>query len=216
VKQYPISRDGWLYLGVLFVIGGAAFFFIHPWAALLPALLFCFVLYFFRNPERTGPQSDEALFLSPADGVVMDVGTVFEEHFLQGESIRIRIFLSVFNVHVNRAPMAGKVVFRKYRSGQMLPAFKDHASELNEKNYIGLEQGGVKILVTQVTGFIARRIVCWVHEGDALERGERFGLIKFGSCTELFLPLDAQVLVSKGQKVRGGESVVGRVKASER
>jgi phosphatidylserine decarboxylase len=214
VRQYPISRDGWIYLGVLAVVS-VLFWFIYPWLAILPVLLFCFVVYFFRNPKRIAPQSQEPILLSPADGVVMDVARVMAEEFLPGECIRIRIFLSIFNVHVNRAPLDGTVVFRKYRAGKMLPAFKDHASALNEKNYIGLEKDGVKILVTQVTGFIARRIVCWVNEGDRVRQGERFGLIKFGSCTELFLPPDAQVFVGKGEKVRGGVTIMGRVNKIE-
>ncbi len=213
MKQYPISRDGWLYLFVLLFLMFVSYM-LWPWLILIPGILFVFVLYFFRNPERSIP-SDELTLVSPADGVVMDVERVYEDKFFQGESIRIRIFLSVFNVHVNRAPMAGKVVFRAYRPGKMLPAFKSHASELNEKNYIGIENQYLRILVTQVTGFIARRIVCWVKEGDEVSRGERFGLIKFGSCTELFLPPDVKVSVTQGDKVVGGQSILGRVSVDE-
>ncbi len=209
MKQYPISRDGWLYLAVLVLIMILSYY-LWSWLTIIPGILFLFVLYFFRNPERTIP-SDELTLVSPADGVVMDVERVYEDKFFLGESIRIRIFLSLFNVHVNRSPMAGKIVFRTYRPGKMLPAFKSHASELNEKNYIGIENQYLRILVTQVTGFIARRIVCWVKEGDEVSRGERFGLIKFGSCTELFLPPDVKVSVSQGDKVVGGQSILGRV-----
>ncbi len=213
MKQYPISRDGWLYLFVL-LFSMIVCYLIWPWLIIIPGILFVFVLYFFRNPERTIP-SDELTLVSPADGVVMDVERVYEDKFFLGESIRIRIFLSVFNVHVNRSPMAGKVVFRAYRPGKMLPAFKSHASELNEKNYIGIENQYLRILVTQVTGFIARRIVCWVNEGDEVSRGERFGLIKFGSCTELFLPPDVKVSVAQGDKVVGGQSILGSVSVDE-
>jgi phosphatidylserine decarboxylase len=183
---------------------------VWPWLVIIPGLLFLFVLFFFRNPERIIPV-DEQCLVSPADGVVMDVERVYEDEFMLEVSIRIRIFLSIFNVHVNRSPMSGKVVFRAYRPGKMLPAFKSHASELNEKNYIGIENQNLRILVTQVTGFIARRIVCWVKEGDELGKGERFGLIKFGSCTELFLPTNVKVLVKQGDKVIGGQSILGRV-----
>jgi len=209
VKQYPISRDGWLYLAILASLSALAYW-IWPWLIILPGILFLFVLFFFRNPERQVPM-DELTLVSPADGVVMDVERVFEDQFFNGESIRVRIFLSVFNVHVNRSPMAGKVVFRTYRPGKMIPAFKSHASELNEKNYVGIENNHLKILVTQVTGFIARRIVCWVDKGDILAKGERFGLIKFGSCTEIFVPTNVEIMVSPGDKVRGGLSVVGKV-----
>ena len=209
MKQYPISRDGWLYLVILAVIMGLAYW-VWPWLVILPGILFLFVLFFFRNPNRAIPP-DELSLVSPADGVVMDVERVFEDQFLNGESIRVRIFLSIFNVHVNRSPMAGEVVFRAYRPGQMIPAFKSHASELNEKNYVGIRNQHLQILVTQVTGFIARRIVCWVNKGDKVTRGKRFGLIKFGSCTEIFVPTDVEIKISPGDKVRGGVSIIGRV-----
>jgi len=209
VKQYPISRDGWPYLVMLLVLMFISYL-LWPWLVIIPGLLFLFVLFFFRNPERAVP-GDELDLVSPADGVVMDVERVYEDKFLKGESIRIRIFLNIFNVHVNRSPMAGKVVFQTYRAGKMLPAFKSHASELNEKNYIGIENQYLRILVTQVTGFIARRIVCWADVGTELGRGERFGLIKFGSCTELYLPSNITVSVAQGAKVVGGQSILGRV-----
>lgn len=209
MKQYPISRDGWVYLAILAVLSVLAYW-IWPWLVILPGFLFFFVAFFFRNPERAIP-SDELTLVSPADGVVMDIERVFEDQFFNGESIRVRIFLSLFNVHVNRSPMAGEVVYRAYRPGKMIPAFKSHASELNEKNYVGIKNNHLQILVTQVTGFVARRIVCWVNKGDSLSRGERFGLIKFGSCTEVFVPTNVEILVSPGDKVRGGVNVIGRV-----
>jgi len=211
VKQYPISRDAWFYLAILAFLAVLAYW-VWPWLVILPGILFLFITYFFRNPERD-IQTDEFMLVSPADGVVMDVERVFEDQFLNGESIRVRIFLSIFNVHVNRSPMAGEVVFRAYRPGQMIPAFKSHASELNEKNYVGIQNEHLEILVTQVTGFIARRIVCWVNKGDKVGKGERFGLIKFGSCSEIFVPTNVEIMVSPGDKVRGGVSVIGRVSA---
>jgi phosphatidylserine decarboxylase precursor-related protein len=209
VRQYPISRDGWLYLVILAAITFLTYW-VWPWLAILPGILFLFVLYFFRNPKRN-ILAEEFSLVSPADGVVMDVERVFEDQFLNGESIRVRIFLSIFNVHVNRSPMAGEVVFRAYRPGKMIPAFKSHASELNEKNYVGIQNQHLRILVTQVTGFIARRIVCWVNKGNTVAKGERFGLIKFGSCTEIFVPTNVEIMVAPGDKVRGGESIIGRV-----
>lgn len=209
MKQYPISRDAWFYLAILAFLAAFAYW-VWPWLVILPGILFLFILYFFRNPERVIP-TDELMLVSPADGTVMDVERVIEDEFLNGESIRVRIFLSVFNVHINRSPMTGEVVFRSYRPGQMIPAFKSHASELNEKNYVGIQNEHLRILVTQVTGFIARRIVCWVNEGDKVAKGERYGLIKFGSCSELFVPTNVEIMVSPGDKVRGGISVIGRV-----
>ncbi len=209
MKQYPITREAWIYLAILAFLMVLTYW-IRPWLVIIPGILFLFVLFFFRNPERDIP-TDELMLVSPADGVVMDVERVFEDQFLNGESIRIRIFLSIFNVHVNRTPMAGNVVFRAYRPGQMIPAFKSNASELNEKNYVGIKNQHMSILVTQVTGFIARRIVCWVNKGDKVDQGERYGLIKFGSCTEVYVPTNVEIMVSPGDKVRGGVSVIGRV-----
>lgn len=209
MKQYPISRDAWFYLAILAFLAVLAYW-IWPWLIILPGILFLFISYFFRNPERDIP-INELMILSPADGVVMDVERVLEDQFLHGESIRVRIFLSIFNVHVNRCPIAGEVVFRAYRPGQMIPAFKSHASELNEKNFVGIQNQHMQILVTQVTGFIARRIVCWLNLGDKVAQGERYGLIKFGSCSEIFVPTNVEIMVSPGDKVRGGVSVIGRV-----
>ena len=209
MKQYPISRDAWVYLIILAFLAILAYW-VWPWLVILPVLLFLFISYFFRNPTRE-IVLDELMLVSPADGVVMDVERVMEDQFLKGESIRVRIFLSIFNVHVNRSPMAGEVVFRSYRPGQMIPAFKSHASEVNEKNYVGIQNTHLQILVTQVTGFIARRIVCWVNKGDKVVKGERYGLIKFGSCSEIFVPTNVEIMVSPGDKVRGGITVIGRV-----
>ena len=209
MKQYPISRDAWFYLAFLAFLMVVAYW-VLPWLVILPSILFLFILYFFRNPERDIP-TNELMLVSPADGVVMDVERVFEDQFLNSESIRVRIFLSIFNVHINRSPMAGEIVFRAYRPGQMIPAFKSHASELNEKNYVGIQNERLQILVSQVTGFIARRIVCWVNKGDKVVQGERYGLIKFGSCSEIFVPTNVEIMVSPRDKVRGGVSVIGRV-----
>ena len=209
MKQYPISRDAWFYLAILAFLAVLAYW-VWPWLVILPVILFLFISFFFRNPTRE-IEPGELMLVSPADGVVMDVERVMEGQFLQGESIRVRIFLSIFSVHINRSPMAGEVVFRSYRPGQMIPAFKSHASDLNEKNYVGIQNAHLRILVTQVTGFIARRIVCWVNKGDKVSKGERYGLIKFGSCAGIFVPTNVEIMVSPGDKVRGGISVIGRV-----
>ena len=179
-----------------------------PWLALLPAVLGLFILYFFRNPKRSIPQGD-GLILSPADGKILSIDEVYEDNFINGNTIRVTIFLSIFNVHINRAPLDGEVKYRYYRPGKFIPAFKSHASEINEKNFIGIEGGGFKIMVCQVTGFIARRINCWVNEGHFLSAGDYLGVIRFGSANELFLPPDAKVLVKKGDSVKAGESIIG-------
>ncbi|MBM7855311.1 phosphatidylserine decarboxylase [Desulfohalotomaculum tongense] len=208
-KVYPIAQDGWLYLAVLAALG-VIFYLINPYLSVIPAVLFLFVAFFFRNPKRRIPQG-ENIVTSPADGVILSINEVQENKYIKGKALRVSIFLSIFNVHLNRAPVAGKVEYRSYRPGKFLPAFKGHASELNEKSYIGINTGRWKVMVTQVTGFIARRIVCWANVGDKLGRGELFGLIKFGSCTELYLPVETELLVKEKDKVRGGETVIGRL-----
>jgi phosphatidylserine decarboxylase len=139
----------------------------------------------------------------------MTVSEIYEPDFLKSKAIKISIFLSIFNVHINRSPINGIVKFTSYRPGKYLPAFKSHASEINERNTVAIEGKKAKVLVHQLTGFIARRIVCWVKEGDNLEAGERFGLIKFGSCTELIVPADVDIRVNPGSKVKGGKTIIG-------
>lgn len=214
MKQYPISRDGWSYLSVIAGLTAIVYWF-WPGLSILLGTLFILTLFLFRNPEREVPEGELTL-VAPADGVVMDVKRVFEERFFKGESIRIRFYLSLLNVNVNRAPMRGNVVYRAYHEGKMLPILKSLDSERNEKNYLGIQNECARILITEVTGFLTRRIVCWVKAGDQIERGERVGLTKFGSCTEIFLPPDVEVTVSAGDKVRGGETIIGRVKLNER
>lgn len=178
--------------------------------ALIPGLMLLFILFFFRNPEREIP-SEDGVIVSPADGRVMDIKEIFDDSFINGHAIKVTIFLSLFNVHVNRSPISGEITYRDYRPGKYIPAFKSHASDLNERNTIGIENGDLKVLVHQITGFVARRIVCWVDEEDYVEKGERFGLIKFGSCTEIIVPTNVEIMVSVGQAVKGGKTIIGRL-----
>jgi phosphatidylserine decarboxylase len=208
-ESFPIAKPGWLYLGVLLIITGFCYLsFKH--ASALSATLLVFTAYFFRNPKRRIPKDCKAI-LSPADGVVLSVERVRENRFLGQNSVKVSIFLSIFNVHVNRSPVAGYVSYVEYVAGKFFPAFKSHASEMNERNYIGIETSGFRVLVCQVTGFIARRIVCYPKRGDLLDQGQLFGMIKFGSCTEIFIPENVEVLVSPGDSVKGGETVIGRL-----
>jgi len=203
---FPIARPGWIYLLVLGAITGMFY-----WSSFKSAgALLIFTAYFFRNPRRRIPTDYKAI-LSPADGVVMSVSSVKEDKFLGATSVRVSIFLSILNVHVNRAPMGGQVKYTEYVPGKFLPAFKSHASDINERNYIGIESNGFRILVCQITGFIARRIVCYAKTGDWMGQGQLFGMIKFGSCTEIYLPEGVEVLVEPGDSVKGGESIIGRL-----
>ncbi len=194
----------------LLILAGllVVFYYTAPVFMLLPALLITFIIYFFRNPKRNIP-ADENLILSPADGVIIGIDEVYEENFIKGRAIRVSIFLSIFNVHINRSPLQGEVRYRHYRPGKFIPAFKSHASEINEKNYIGIENQSYKLMVCQITGFVARRIKCWADEGKRLAGGEIIGIIKFGSGTELFIPVGSSLVVRKGDRVRAGETIIG-------
>jgi phosphatidylserine decarboxylase len=193
-----------LTLGVLAVV----FYLVSPALTILPLILIAFILFFFRNPKRKVP-TDENCILSPADGVVMEIDEVIEDRFIRGPAIRVSIFLSILNVHLNRSPLQGEVRYRFYRPGKFIPAFKSHASDINEKNFIGIESGGFKVMVCQITGFIARRIKCWADEGKSLAGGELIGIIKFGSGTEIFIPTGSDLHVKIGDKVKAGETALG-------
>ncbi len=176
-----------------------------------------FVAYFFRDPDRRTP-SDENLVVSPADGRIVGVGAAEGEAFMGGTAIRVSIFLSVFNVHVQRAPFAGRTSHYDYRPGGYAPAWRDAASRENERASLGIATASGPILVRQIAGWVARRIATYPREGDTLARGERIGLIRFGSRVDLFLPADWPVTVRPGDFVRGGETEVARaplVKPSE-
>lgn len=210
MRHLPIVPDGWAYIGVMGIVCLLTYFW-RPWFTIIPLILLIFIAFFFRNPERTVPAAP-GLIVSPADGVVINVDRVYEGDYLETEVQRVSIFLSIFNVHINRAPMDGKIEYLSYRRGKFLPAWKSEVSDENEQNRIGLNNGGCKVMVNQIAGLVARRVVCWPKTGDELKRGERFGLIKFGSCTELYLPLEVELTVNEGDRVKGGETVIGRVK----
>ena len=172
--------------------------------------LTAFMAYFFRDPERIVPEG-KGLFVSPADGNVILVKDVYEKDYLQADTKEISIFMSPLNVHVNRAPCDGKVTHVKHTPGQFMAAYKDDASIKNENIVMALEGEQGRVLVRQVAGFVARRAVCRVKPGDLLKRGERYGMIKFGSRLDVYLPVDAQILVKPGDKVLAGETVIAAV-----
>lgn len=205
----PVAADGLTVLAVLALLIVLALW-LFPWAAILPGALLALSLWFFRDPERPIPQ-EAGLVVSPADGKVMYVREVEEPRFLGGKAQVVSIFLSIFDVHINRSPVEGVVIYRDDVKGQFVAAWDERVHEINERAYIGLEVRGQRVLVVQVAGLIARRIVTRCNIGDCLARGQRIGLIKFGSCTQLYLPADAQVLVRAGDRVKGGETVVGRL-----
>jgi phosphatidylserine decarboxylase len=173
------------------------------------AALGAFFAYFFRDPERTIP-AGEGLVVAPADGRVMIAGPADGRWSPPGSWLQITIFLSPMDVHINRTPVAGRVSRIEYRAGKFLPAYKEDACE-NELNEIWIDHAGRTVVVRQVVGVLARRIVCRVAEGQTLLRGERIGLMKFGSRMDVFLPTDAELLVSVGQTVVAGETVLAHL-----
>jgi phosphatidylserine decarboxylase len=202
----------WIFLILIAgVILATAFGFFFLTLLITALILFC--LWFFREPYRK-PPSDPALAVSPADGTVTLVDEVVEVQFFNCRMKRVSIFLSVFDVHVNRTPIAGEVLFTEGRGGLYLDARKPEASVLNESLFwvFGPKENPSRAVgVKQITGAIARRIVPWARVGELMERGERFGMIRFGSRTDLYLPLDSEILVSTGEKVKGGETAIARM-----
>jgi phosphatidylserine decarboxylase len=173
------------------------------------SLLTLFVIYFFRDPERSIPPEEKAI-LSPADGKVIQVEPCVEERFLKGPAIKISIFMSLFSVHVNRIPLTGYITDRSYFAGKFFSANLDKASAANEQNALLIEtSAGVRILAVQIAGLIARRIVCWVGKGDRVRRGQRFGLIRFGSRLDVYVPQNVRVRAQLGQKAYGGRTILG-------
>jgi phosphatidylserine decarboxylase len=177
--------------------------------AFLAILAALFIAFFFRNPRRNIPAQQNAI-LSPADGKIIYVGEWTEERFLKQRALKVSIFMSIFDVHLNRAPVAGRVLERNHHPGRFLVASREKSSLLNEQNALILEtEDRFKILLVQIAGFIARRIVCYADTGDTVKQGEIFGLIRFGSRVDLYLPPEVKPLVSTGQHVKGGESIIG-------
>ncbi len=180
-----------------------------PVVAVGAALLTLFVAWFFRNPARVVPQGPH-LVVAPGDGKVIAIEEEFEPRFLKDRSIRLTIFLNVFDVHINRVPCEGVVRDVQYQPGLFQAANKPDATLKNEQNALMLQTSkGVKVLCVQVAGLIARRIVCWVSPGECVQRGERYGLIRFGSRMDTFLPLGTTVKVAVGDRVKGGETILG-------
>lgn len=205
----PIHKEGFFLGGLLLLLGVVS----STICRTLGRLCFlgaAFTLYFFRDPERQIPEGD-SLIVSPADGKVVGIDSVEHVPFIDGPAKRVSIFLSVFDVHINRSPIKGKVAYRNYMPGEFLAAYEPKASIKNEQNAIGIEGSeGYRVLVKQIAGLIARRILCWKNPGEHVDTGERFGLIRFGSRTEIYMPLDARIEVTLGQRVQGGASIIAR------
>ncbi len=210
----PIVQEGLPFLLVLALVTLAALIGGWGWLALPLALLTGFTAFFFRNPERLAPVGS-ALVASPADGKVIFVGEAHEADFLKDERLKVSIFMSLFDVHVNRVPVDGTVKDMKYHRGRFLAAFEETASEENERNVILLETGkGIRLVMAQVAGLVARRIICYPGVGAFVLKGQRMGLIRFGSRCDVYFPKSAEVLVKVGDKVLGGETILAQLKDS--
>jgi phosphatidylserine decarboxylase len=203
VQGYPLILGGVVL--VLLGIGGG-----WPWLTVLGVLSGGFFAYFFRDPERDIP-SEPGLVVSPADGVVIRVDEVQESEFLHGPARYVAVFMNVFDVHVNRAPVAGVVREMRHRPGEYKAASREDAASRNEQQALLLEnEAGRRVLVVQIAGLLARRIIPFVKPGQSLTRGERLGLICFGSRVDLYLPGDSEIEVKTGDRVKAGSSIIGR------
>lgn len=175
-------------------------------------LLTLFTLFFFRDPVREVKEVPNIL-VSPADGKIVAIDTLENESFIGGKALKVSIFLSVFDVHINRIPTSGKIDYVKYNPGKFLAAYEDKASLVNEQTEIGMTaDSGGKLIVKQIAGLIARRIVCKLEENQTVATGERFGLIRFGSRTDIIMPFNSDLKIAMGQKVKGGLTTIGYLK----
>jgi phosphatidylserine decarboxylase len=184
-------------------------------SAILGIIIILFTLWFFRDPQRIIPSSaisDPSIIIAPADGKIVEIIEMEEKEFFKGKARQISIFLSPLDVHVNRSPVSGTVEFYRYMQGDYMVAWHPKASELNEQSRIGVQNEFGKVFFKQITGVLARRIVCTVKQGDVLKTGEQIGMMKFGSRMDVILPLDAEILVHKDERTRGGETIIARLK----
>jgi phosphatidylserine decarboxylase len=208
----PIVREGFPFLLVSLVVS-LAFWISGYWPlGLFFALFTLYIAYFFRNPERLPPVGS-AMVASPADGKIIFAGPAVEPEFLRQEMLKISIFMNIFDVHVNRVPVDGTIRDMKYHRGRFMAASEDRASEENERNGMLIETTrGQKLVLVQVAGLIARRIVCYPSVGAFILRGQRMGLIRFGSRCDLFVPRDSEIQVKVGDRVLGGETILAQLK----
>ena len=202
-----IDPAGWPFIGGAFVLAVIAAFAVHMLAGGALLVLAGFFLFFFRDPDRTVTQTAKAV-LSPADGRVMVAGNPTGEEFPASSWQQISIFLSPTDVHVNRMPVGGRVTRVRYHPGRFLPAYRPDAGDLNEYTEVTVDHGGQPIVVRQIVGILARRIVCRAKEGDEVQAGDRFGVMKFGSRMDVFVPKGTEITVKVGDKVVGAVTVI--------
>ena len=208
MRFQTLFEGRWIFAILLILAMAGAF--LSLWLSLIFVALILYTLAFFRDPNRSDPP-DQLAVVAAADGTIADIEEIDEQEFLKARTRRVGIFLSIFDVHTNRAPVAGRIAFQQFRKGLFFDARRRECSEKNEAITWAFQNPRATIVVRQLTGAIARRIVGWAKVGDELKRGERFGMIRFGSRTEVYLPLDAEILVKVGDHVKGGASVIARL-----
>lgn len=207
-KNIPIAREVIPFITPAAVVT-LIFFIINVYLGIFGLILCAYILYFFRDPHRSVPEG-EGLIVSPADGKVVGVDQVIENEVFGEKVWRVSIFLNIFNVHVNYAPIEGDIIYQNYKQGRFLPANSAQSALSNESNTIGIERSSERrVLVKQIAGLIARRIVCYFTVNDKLDIGQKIGLIRFGSRVELYLPLSCTIKVKKGDKVTGKTTIIG-------
>ena len=208
MRLQTLSEARWILAFLL--LASVATWFVSPWLSMLFLLLFFCTVAFFRDPDRPAP-TEPSVIVAAADGTVSEIVEMNENEVLKAKMRRVGIFLSIFDVHTNRAPIGGRIVYRQHREGLCVDARRPDCSEKNESMTWAFENPCATIVVRQLTGAIARRIVAWAGVGDELKKGERFGMIRFGSRTELYLPLNAELLVKIGDHVLGGSTIIARL-----
>lgn len=208
IKIFKVAREG---LSTIFLLGALGWLLSLLGLKQLSIIFFfltLFTLFFFRNPDRNTTENDDAV-ISPADGKIIDISNQTEKDYLDRECLRISIFLSILDCHINRFPVSGEVLGTKYHKGKFVMAFNKHSSELNERLSTFIKsKSGVKLVVVQIAGFLARRIVSDAKLSSEFSQGEKFGMIKFGSRVDLYIPEESKVNVTLGQKVRAGETIL--------
>jgi len=204
------AKEGYPFIGFFALITAVCYFVLPAWITVLSLLPILFMAWFFRDPERRIPEGS-GIFVAPADGRIIVVEKVREQVFINKETLQISIFMSPLNVHINRAPCDGRVDQVVHTAGRFLSAFKPEASVENENIAITLDTAYGKIVVRQIAGFLARRCVCWAKPGNTLSTGERFGLIKFSSRVDIFLPASVIPKIKLGDHVTAGETVLGYI-----
>jgi phosphatidylserine decarboxylase len=208
MRLQTLAEGRWIF-AILIVLMLASFW-LTPWLSLIFLILILYTLAFFRDPDREVP-ADPGSVVAAADGAIADIVEVEEYDVLKTKTRRVGIFLSIFDVHTNRAPIDGRVIYREHREGLCVDARRADCSEKNESMTWAFANSRATIVVRQLTGAIARRIVGWAQMGDELKKGDRFGMIRFGSRTEVYLPLTATVLVKVGDHVSGGSTIIARL-----